>query len=177
MNRARRPLRSDPRMPTIAWLVIGAGAWVATLCATCALLMAAARADAQTPAARTRRIADSPTWPPCAAAWTTGSIGSGRASARSSLPLCLGPARPARSAAAGRAAALVRNTRALRRTAGRSFALALVAAVPPPPATPAAASPALTADPTSIDFGSRDIHAQNQNGPFTPVTLTNTSDD
>src|SRR4051812_5977065 len=164
-------------MPTFAWLVIAAGAWVATLCATCALLVAAARADAQTPAARASRIADRPAWPVCAAVWMTCSIGSGRASARSSLPLGLGPASRFRSAAAGGAAARVESIRALRRTAGRSLGLALVAAVLAATASPAAASPALTADPTSIDFGSGDIHAQNQNGPFTPVTLTNTSDD
>jgi|1186.fasta_scaffold1110217_1 hypothetical protein len=34
-------------MPTIAWLVIGAGAWVAAVCATCGLLIAAARAGAR----------------------------------------------------------------------------------------------------------------------------------
>jgi hypothetical protein len=44
-------------------------------------------------------------------------------------------------------------------------------------AAPALASPALTADPSSLDFGSADIHPQNQNGPFTPVTLTNVSAD
>ena len=36
-------------MPTIAWLVIGVGAWVATVCTMCALSIAATRADASRP--------------------------------------------------------------------------------------------------------------------------------
>src|SRR3954470_4575848 len=89
--------------------------------------------------------------------------------------MCLAPPAPPGVPRPAARLRLPENTRAMRRTAGRS--LALVAAVLAATASPAAASPALTADPTSIDFGSADIHPQNQNDPFTPVTLTNTSDD
>jgi hypothetical protein len=63
------------------------------------------------------------------------------------------------------------------RTAAPSLALLVVATTLAWMASTAAASPALTADPTSVDFGDGDVHAQNQNGPFTPVTLTNGSVD
>ena len=62
-------------------------------------------------------------------------------------------------------------------TAARSLALLVVAAALASTASPAVASPALTANPTSVDFGNGDIHPQNQNGPFTSVTLTNDSGD
>jgi hypothetical protein len=65
----------------------------------------------------------------------------------------------------------------MRRMAGRSLGLAVVVAVFAWTASPAVASPDLTADPASIVFDNADIHPQNQNGPFTPVTLTNTSGD
>jgi hypothetical protein len=61
--------------------------------------------------------------------------------------------------------------------AAPSLALLVVATTLAWPASPAAASPKLTADPTRVDFGNGDIHPQNQNGPFTPVTLTNGSVD
>lgn len=58
-----------------------------------------------------------------------------------------------------------------------SLALLVVATTLAWTASPAAASPALTAEPTSVDFGDGDVHAQNQNGPFRTVTLTNDSGD
>src|SRR3954470_20289646 len=80
--------------------------------------------------------------------------------------MCLAPPAPPGVPRPAARLRLPENTRAMRRTAGRS--LALVETVLAATASPAATSPALTADPTSIDFGSADIHPQNQNGPLTP---------
>src|SRR4051794_30264191 len=54
-SRRLKPERHE--MPTIAWLVLGAGAWLAAVGAICALLSVAKRADAQLPPPA-RAIAD-----------------------------------------------------------------------------------------------------------------------
>jgi hypothetical protein len=66
---------------------------------------------------------------------------------------------------------------AVARRAARATVLLVLVAALAWFASPAAASPALTADPTSLDFGDGDIHPQNQNNVFRSVTLTNTGND